>query len=223
MSDDLLKRLRAANPQLCIEPVGHASFAPYGQKISFDGSDALIAWLDANTPVPEGSAYTASAPDAEQLPVYATLRRRFFGESDIQIGWCNGTNTGLNGLEYHAGVEINIAAADVVLLLARKCEMRGDTLDTAQVRGFLLRRGEAVLLDSATLHLAPCAADPAGFRVAIVLPRGTNTPLLERTPEDGLLWMTNKWLICHRDAAKLVDAGAVVGLTGPYLTLKRGD
>ena len=42
-----------------------------------------------------------------------------------------------------------------------------------------------------------------------------------RRPEDGALWMQNKWLLAHAGAAHLVERGAMVGLTGPLLEVKR--
>ncbi len=217
-----LDSLRALNPALDIRPVTDSTFAPYGRIVSDDGIPALVDYLKENTPIPEGSQYVANDPEAEKLPVYDSLRRRWFGMQDIQIGWCNGTNLKLNALEYHASIEINIAAGDTVLLLARLCECRNGTLDTRAVRGFYLASGQAVALESSTLHFAPCAVDDEGFRVAIVLPRGTNTALEARDAADQPLWMVNKWLLAHHDASHLVDAGAFIGLTGEFLTLKRG-
>ncbi len=217
-----LASIRALNPALDIRPVTDPAFAPYGRIVTDDGIPALIAYLQANTPVPEGSQYVASDPEAEKLPVYDSLRRRWFGTQDIQIGWCNGTNLKLNALEYHASIEINIAAGDTVLLLARLCDCIDGKIDTGAMCGFYLESGQAVALESSTLHFAPCAVDDDGFRVAVVLPRGTNTPLASRDAGDLPLWTVNKWLLAHRDAAHLVDAGAFVGLTGAFLSLKRG-
>ena len=70
---------------------------------------------------------------------------------------------------------------------------------------------------STTLHYAPCSAKKAeGFRVIIVLPKGTNEEMPSITPkndEDKMLWAANKWLIAHKDTAEAKD-GAHVGITG---------
>lgn len=55
-----------------------------------------------------------------------------------------------------------------------------------------------------------------GFRVIIVLPKGTNEEMPSITPkndEDKMLWAANKWLIAHKDTAEAKD-GAHVGITG---------
>ena len=215
----LLDALRAANPALRLDTADHPDFAAYGQLIDTPELSELIAYLTAATPVPQGSQYVASDPAAEALPVHNVLRRDWFGELDMQIGWCNGTNTALNALEYHASIEIDVAAGDLILLLARRQEIQDGTLGTDRVRGFLLRAGQAALLYDTTLHFAPCAVNANGFRCAILLPRGTNTPL--DAPQSGAaLRMKNKWLLAHPLDKHLVDAGAYVGLTGHFLSLR---
>ena len=73
-----------------------------------------------------------------------------------------------------------------------------------------------------TLHYAPCSADiEKGFRVAVVLPYGTNTekPEIEiKNEEDKWLMARNKWLIAHPDTAE-AKAGAYVGLTGKNIDI----
>ncbi len=70
---------------------------------------------------------------------------------------------------------------------------------TESSRVFRALAGTAVELYTTTLHYAPCdSAKGAGFRVAVVLPRGTNTEKPDGTGalhEDKLLWARNKWLI----------------------------
>ena len=67
-----------------------------------------------------------------------------------------------------------------------------------------------------TLHYAPCQVSEDGFRVAVVLPKGTNTDKPEYAPQNEEdKWMTarNKWLLAHAEADEAKN-GAYVGLTG---------
>ena len=88
---------------------------------------------------------------------------------------------------------------------------------TESSRVFRALAGTAVELYTTTLHYAPCdSAKGAGFRVAVVLPRGTNTEKPDGTGalhEDKLLWARNKWLIAHPDTNE-AKQGAFVGLEG---------
>lgn len=61
----------------------------------------------------------------ESMPEAELLSNNIYGGMPIQIGYCNGTNTKLNCLEYHRDSEIDIAADDVVLLLGRQQDAMG--------------------------------------------------------------------------------------------------
>ncbi len=106
----------------------------------------------------------------------------------------------------------------MILLLGKQTDITPDYhLDTATIRAFLVPAGTAVEVYATTLHYAPCEAKKgAGFRVAVVLPKGTNTDKPEIAAlhaEDPLLRARNKWLIAHADASEAGD-GAFVGLDG---------
>ena len=78
------------------------------------------------------------------------------------------------------------------------------------------------MIRSCTLHYAPCHTEKTGhFKVAIVLPRGTNTEAPQIVPvskEDKLLWGRNKWLIAHPDSPEASE-GAYVGLKGANISV----
>ena len=198
--------------------VKDSEFRPYGRVI--DGYDLgeLISILKNSTPCPDnGTVYVASDKKLESLDAAKILEANIYGRMPIEIGYCNGHNTKLNALEYHRDSEINIAADDVILLLAKKEEVNDDySLDTSKVKAFLIPAGTAVEIYATSLHYAPCHVNKEGFRVAVVLPRGTNEALSTKTeilfPEDKLLTHVNKWLIAHPEGG--CPEGSFVGLTG---------
>lgn len=148
------------------------------------------------------------------------LTVKTYGELPIQIGYCNGHNSKLNALEYHRNSEINVAATDAVLLVGCQQDIGDDfTYDTSLVEAFLLPKGTAVELYATTLHYAPCGVDGEGFRVAIVLPKGTNLEL-EQTHaggEDRHLTAKNKWLLGHPEGG--LPDGSPMGLMGKNLNV----
>ena len=95
-------------------------------------------------------------------------------------------------------------------------------LDTAKVKAFRAPAGAMVEVYATTLHYAPCSAERgAGFKVLIVLPRGTNGPKPDIIPvntEDRTLWGCNKWLLTHPDSDEAAQ-GAYVGLTGANIDI----
>ncbi len=197
-------------------------FNSYGKVIKgYDISDILSA-LESSTPLPEDCVYVPEEDALKSLPSAEAFGKSAFGGLPVQFGWCNGRNTGLNCLEYHKSSEVLLGTEDFVLLLAKVSEIENWKLDTKKVRAFLVPAGVVVELYATTLHYAPCHTDPQkGFRVMVMLPRGTNTEKPEIrsvTNEDKMLWANNKWLIAHPESGE-AKLGAYIGLEGINIDL----
>ncbi len=140
----------------------------------------------------------------------------------VQIGWCYGRNSRLDALEYHKGVEVVVAVTDTVVIVGDLRDLRwthtGPTYRSAQAEVFYLPRGLTVEFHAWCLHFAPIhVCTRQGFVTLVVLPQGTNTDVVRPARargEERLLFARNKWLVAHREAAPLVEQGAVVGITG---------
>lgn len=208
-----------------IKSVFDPEFKAYGKIAeNYDVTD-LLKKLNEGTPKPEaGTVYVPSDKNLEKLPIFTELKNRLFGGMRIQIGYCNGTNSILNSLEYHRDSEINIPADDVILLLARIEDIEGTILDTSKVKAFLAPKGTVVEVYATTLHYAPCdAKNGNGYRVGIVLPYGTNSdkPNIDaKCHEDNLLMACNKWLLAHADSSEAKN-GAYVGLIGENIDVSQ--
>ena len=193
------------------------AFKPYGKVLEgYDTAELVEAMKKIALP-DEGTAYAPGIDSLEACAVYEEFRDRAYGGMPIELGMCWGHNTKLNCLEYHRDSEVNIGSGDFVLLLARQDEIEDGVLDTDKVKAFCVPAGVPVEVYATTLHYAPCHVDAAeGFRVAVVLPKGTNTdkPAFEPKCEEDT-WMTarNKWLLAHPDSGEAAG-GAHVGLKG---------
>lgn len=199
-----------------LESVFDADFAKYGRVLTGLDCTQLLQALEQTEKPEDAVVYVPSCVEFEALPIFETLKNSVYGGMPIQIGYCNGSNTKLNCVEYHRDSEINIVAQDTVFLLALQTELQDGKLDTHWIRAFTAPAGSVVELFATTLHYAPCnGAKNAGFRVAVVLPRGTNTqkPDVSGREEDALLWAKNKWLIAHEQSTEAAQ-GAFVGLMG---------
>ena len=207
---------------MTIYSVSDPAFAAYGKVLGgYDTAELQKAMRDI--PLPEdGVAYEPGIPALEACGIFTELRDRGYGGMPVQLGMCWGHNTKLNCLEYHRDSEINIGADDFVLLLAKEDDVRDGVLDTAAVKAFRVPAGAVVEVYATTLHYAPCHTDAAaGFRVAVVLPLGTNTDKPDIAPgndEDKLLWARNKWLLAHPDSAEAAQ-GAYIGLRGENIDI----
>ncbi len=191
-----------------IYSVKDKEFNEYGKIIGGDFSE-LIKVLHTKECPNSGVVYVPSDKDLENLHSASYLQNECFGGLPIQIGYCNGVNDTLNCLEYHKSSEINIAESDTILLLGKQQDIVNGEYDTVNVQAFLVPSGCAVELYATTLHYAPCGN---GFRVAVVLPKGTNYDKPNGV-KDAMLCGSNKWLLAHKDAPE-AKKGAYIGIIG---------
>ena len=204
-----------------IYSVSDPEFKPYGKVLTGYDTSALLAAMQT-VPMPEsGTAYEPSISVLEQSGILDTIQDRAYGGMPVQIGMCWGYNTKLNCLEYHRDSEVNVGETDFVLLLAKQDEIEDGSLDTSKVKAFRVPAGAAVEVYATTLHYAPCQVSNESFRVAVVLPKGTNTekPSFEpQCEEDTWLTARNKWLLAHPESSE-AKTGAHIGLTGKNIDI----
>ena len=201
------------------------AFKPYGKVISGIDTSELVAAMK-EIPLPEeGTAYQPGIASLEACAVFEKFQNSTYGGMPIELGMCWGHNTKLNCLEYHRDSEVNIGDEDFILLLAKEDEIEEGVLDTAKVKAFKVPAGIAVEVYATTLHYAPCHVNAEnGFRVAVVLPKGTNTAKPEGLSDEGedrLMTARNKWLLAHPDSREAA-MGAYVGLSGKNIDIAEG-
>ncbi|MGN0325834.1 MAG: DUF4867 family protein [Lachnospiraceae bacterium] len=210
-----------------IKKVTDPAFARYGRVLTEYDFAELVKTMEEKAPCPADVVYEPSVDYLEALTIAKEFQTKAYGEMDVQVGYCDGNNYLLNAVEYHRSSELNIAATDAVLILGRQQDIAEDySYDTAKMEAFLLPKGCGVEIYATTLHYAPCNADENGFKVVVVLPKGTNYPLAENhaivespaVTEDCLLAATNKWLIGHPEAD--LAPGSFIGLKGVNLSVK---
>ena len=192
--------------------VNTSSFAPYGYILEGDFKDALLL-LEEESQMPlSGNIYVREDEDLTALPSSAFVMERVFGLAPIQVGYCNGHNTKLNCMEFHTCPEVNLAATDMVLLLALPSDIVDGKLDVKKVKAFFVPKGTAIVLRSYVLHYSPCMYRGQPFRCGVYLAKGTNRPLRIK-PADPSLWAENKWLLAHPESEP-AQKGAYVGIVG---------
>ena len=206
-----------------IYSVSDPEFKPYGKVLEgYDTAELLKAMETIDMPE-SGTRYAPGIDSLEACAVLEEFRDRAYGGMPIQLGMCWGYNTKLNCLEYHRDSEVNVGTKDFVLLLARQDEITDGVLDTGKVKAFRVPKGVPVEVYATTLHYAPCHTCPhCGFRVAVVLPKGTNTEkpdFAAKCAEDRCMTARNKWLLAHPESNEAKN-GAHVGLAGANIDIE---
>ncbi len=214
---DVLKEL---NQHLELESVHNHSFLPYGGVLYDFPYDEMAKRMDMTVIPEEGNQYVPSFKELEDEALKRFVEKRYYGGMPVQIGYCNGKNSSLGGLEFHKGSEINVAVTDFVLLLGHTNDIVDNSYDVRKIKAFFVPSGTAIEMYQTTLHLAPCKVREDGFKCAVILPKGTNMPLQEEEKAfDPLLFMRNKWLLAHREHERFMNQGAHDGIIGENLTL----
>lgn len=196
-------------------------FKTYGRVLELDVSDFMDEVKELHYAQAGTVCYEASIDNFEKTGLFEELRDRVFGGMPIEFGCCWGYNSKLNGLEYHRGSEVNIAAEDMVVMLGHRWDIdySDNSYDTDLVKAFFVPKGTAIELFGTTLHYAPCGIDGKEFRSGVVLDRGTNLPLKNPPPAYGvaaMLFATNKWLMVHPESG---ESGRVGKLKGKNRTI----
>ncbi len=219
----MIEALKQHNNGLEIKSIYDDTFSKYGKLLSgYDFSECIQIMKERAIPE-SGNIYIACDDELMQTSVAEPLSNLFYGRMPIQIGYCNGNNSGLNALEYHKCSEIDVAVTDLVLILGDIRDIKNNQYESLRTELFYVPAGIALELYGTTLHFSPCKVTSEGFKSIIVLAHGTNQPLSSLpTPlcdEDKLLWMQNKWLIAHAGSVP-ASKGAFVGITGENIEVK---
>jgi hypothetical protein len=170
----------------------------------------------------DGSHYRASVPEFEQTDTFKQFKNIYAGGQDVECGICWGYNDLFNGVEYHRSSEVIIPLDDVVIILGDRRDIKDNTYESEKAEFFFVPKGTVVELYATTLHLAPCTTKPQGFRVIVILPRGTNAPLTQQekdsvliaSGEYRLLGARDKWMIMHPETDACTNRNAFPGIKG---------
>lgn len=227
MALDILTQCQLANEHLHIHPLDDGAFSKYGLVHKLAPTLEFNAFLEAQ---PIGShigdeTYIPSCPELQSLELSKIITENLYGTVDCQIGWYTGKANKLNAIEYHKCAEILYLTTPAVLLLGHVSDIVANTYHTDKLEAFFVPANTWVELYSSTVHFAPLAVLASGVRQIVVQQKHTNTPksviLSEHLEEEPLLLERNKWVIAHKEAKALVEAGAYVGLIGQNLQLNQ--
>lgn len=218
MENKILDRIKKLNNDQEIFSIYDNAFVDYGRTLESEPFSELCDLLEKNTVITENNVYIANEKELFSKRAYE-FALNIFGGIEIQIGYCNGMNQTLNGMEYHKSPEIIVAATDILLFLAKPCNLIDFTsLDSKAAKVFFAPKGSVISLNPSILHLSPSCVHQSGFKSAIILPKGTNLDLKENfeceDKESQILFKTNKWIITHKDRKPLVNQGVKIGITG---------
>jgi len=206
------------NPHVRIFSTEDPRFRLFGRIVKeFDFSEA-IDFAQKNCKAGDDVQYKGSIDDLEKMNIKKDIETSFYGEMPCQIGWCFGKNSTMNAMEWHKGSELLVAVTDLMLILGKVYDVEDNTYDSTMAEVCFVPQGTAIELYSTTMHLAPLHVNARGFISLIILPRDTNTPLMEKNHREPTLFQKNKWIIAHK-SSKPAANGAHVGIIGDNVSI----
>lgn len=85
---------------------------------------------------------------------------------------------------------------------------------------FYVPAGTIIEMYSATLHYSPCIVDESGFKVIVILIKGSNEPFEDDfETKNKQIVKTNKFQLVHETRTDKIADGIKVGLVGELITL----
>lgn len=215
-----LNQLRKLNKHITIKGIVNKSFIKYGRIITRYNFVDLIKYVEEKTPVSEeGVVEVSQVKSLEKLKVSELLKSNFFGEMDIQLGYCNGNNNKLNYLQYHKSSKIIIAVTDIIIFLGRVQDIKDNQYEAKKAEAFFIPEGVAFEVYGTTIHSLPCNMEKRGFKTVLVLPKGTNLQLSDNKQEETLLHSRNRWIIAHEEAKHFTNDDGQIGIAGENLEI----
>jgi hypothetical protein len=224
----MIGSLNTENPDLGILPVTDPSFSSYGAVHRKLRVDSLLGAMDRWITVTDGVVCEPDPAGMDRCPreTAPIVRTVFGGMEDLQLGWMHGRNSVLNSLEYHKCPEAVVAASDMVVFvgLAQDIVWPEGTYDISRVKAFFVPRGTLYEVLPCCLHGTPTHARRAdGFRCAVMLPRGTRSPVDLPPSAEGeaaLLHGRGTWLIAHPSEPSFQGTSVHFGLIGRSIQLR---
>ncbi|MCA9765200.1 MAG: DUF4867 family protein [Carnobacterium sp.] len=215
--------VRKENQKYTIYDVTSSEFKAYGRVLEGYDITGIKEYAEKNIAIPEeGNIYSPSNNDLEAFKIIKEIKADVYAGLPIEAGECAGNNTSFSAYEYHQGSEVNIVLTDVLMVLGKR-EQVVDGVFNAQedAKIFYVPAGTLIEMYGATLHYSPCVVDEPGFKVIVILIKGSNEPFEgEFKTQNKEIVKTNKFQLVHETRKDKIAEGIKVGLVGELIVLK---
>jgi hypothetical protein len=216
-----LNQLRRINKHIKIKGITNKAFIKYARIVTGYDFIEMISYIENKTPIPEeGVLCVNSVDNIDLLAETCRLKNSFFGEVDIQVGYCSGRNSKLNYMEYHRSNKILVAVTDLIIFVGRVQDIKENQYDSNKAEAFFVPEGVAIEVFSTTLCSLPCRMEDSGFRAIIIQLKTTGTALKSQSGIDCLLYSKNRWVIAHSEAVQYINDDSQLGIVGENIEIR---
>lgn len=216
-------KIRDANKDYVIYDINSPEFKAYGNVLKGYDLTAIKEYTDKHVMIPsEGNWYSPTNSTLESFEIVKEIEADVYAGLPVEAGECAGNNTSFSAYEYHQGSEVNLVLTDIIMVLGKR-EQLADGVFNAQedAKLFYVPAGTVIEMYSTTLHYSPCVVHKSGFKVIVILIKGSNQPLEEhfKSNNDEII-KKNKFQLVHETRKDKIEQGIKVGLTGDLIDVK---
>lgn len=218
-----IEAIRKANKKYTILDINSPEFKAYGNILEGYDIDVIKEYAEKNIAIPkEGNIYSPSNNELEKIKIIKEIETDIYAGLPVEAGECAGNNTSFSAYEYHQGSEVNIVLTDVLMVLGKREQAVGGVFNAQEdAKIFYVPSGTIIEMYSSTLHYSPCVVDETGFKVIVILIKGSNEPFEgEFKSKNKEIVKKNKFQLVHETRTDKIAEGIKVGLLGELITLK---
>lgn len=218
-----LINFQQTNAEYSILPVNDPAFLQYG--IIYKQYDlAEVNTVMKTQTVPKlGATYLESIAELEETKAIKAIGRDIYANMPIVAGATLGHSTTFTAFEYHQCSEVNIMIDDVIMVLAKRqtLEHQGYIDPNKDAAMFYVPAGTVIELYNDTLHYTPLEVWSKGYKVVVIVTKGTNKPLPKDFHSNNLrVVKQGKFQIVHASRKDKVALGYDVALSGELISVK---
>jgi len=243
---NILEQLRDKNKNRVIYSIDDGVFGMYGRKLEIIMDESIKEYMLNEAKFPKvGNTYVGSDKKLETFPLKNWVENNIYAGVPVQIGYCNGHISNINGFEFHQCSEVFVAITDCLLALISPHKPVGSVkpYNIDECHLFFIPEGTVLELYPLVGHFSPMRVHEEGYKTMIILTKGTNESLDlsvqekkdERQEEDHSNqiesvnynmelkqkpFAINKWLYVHSDRMDLVEKGAYLHVYGDNSAIK---
>lgn len=219
---ETIDKIRIENKKYDIYDITDPKFNAFGNVLTgYDLAD-IQNYAKENIEIPKtGNSYSPSNPNLENFEVVKEIEADIYAGLPIEAGECSGQNTSFSAFEFHQGSEINLILTDVIMILGKRDQIVNGYFNAQEdAKAFYVPAGSVIEMYGTTLHYSPCKVFESGFKVIVILIKGSNESLdVNFKSKNNQIIKVNKFQMVHESRQDKIEQGIKVGLSGELIEI----
>ncbi|MEK6190580.1 MAG: DUF4867 family protein [Carnobacterium alterfunditum] len=219
---ETIEKVRMENKKYEIYDITDPKFNAFGNILEgYDLTD-IQNYAKENIEIPkEGNSYSPSNPNLENFEVVKEIGAEIYAGLPIEAGECSGQNISFSAFEFHQGSEVNLILTDVIMILGKRDQIVNGYFNAQEdAKAFYIPAGSVIEMYGTTLHYSPCKVHESGFKVIVILIKGSNESLaIDFKSKNKQIIKINKFQMVHESRKDKIEQGIKKGLSGELIEI----